>query len=51
MPDDASKYAAVLYETLHTLDSLGLDVIVVEPLPSSAEWMGIRDRLERAAVD
>jgi L-threonylcarbamoyladenylate synthase len=51
MPDDAGQYAAILYDTLHFLDGEGLDEIVVEPLPGGVEWMGIRDRIERAAVD
>ena len=51
MPDDPVRYAAVLYETLHSLDKEGLDAIVVEPLPEGEEWLGIRDRLNRAAVD
>ena len=51
MPGDAGKYAAILYDTLHVLDGMGLDEIVVEPLPGAEEWMGLRDRIERAAVD
>ena len=51
MPGNAGHYAAIIYDTLHKLDGEGLDAIVVEPLPDSEEWMGIRDRLERAAVD
>ena len=51
MPADAENYAAMIYDTLHGLDGEGLDEIVVEPLPDAPEWMGIRDRLDRAAVD
>ena len=51
MPANAEQYAAILYETLHLLDGERLDAIVVEPLPGAVEWMGIRDRLDRAAVD
>ena len=50
MPSGAGGYAALLYETLHAVDVEGLDSIVVEPLPPGVEWMGIRDRLERAAI-
>jgi L-threonylcarbamoyladenylate synthase len=49
MPRDAADYAACLYERLHALDHAGVDVVVVERVPNTAEWAGIRDRLERAA--
>ncbi len=49
MPADPSAYAALLYETLHRLDTEGLDYIAVEPVPPGVEWAGIRDRLHRAA--
>jgi L-threonylcarbamoyladenylate synthase len=49
MPNEALAYAAVLYETLHRLDSRQLDWIAVEPPPGSPEWAGVLDRLRRAA--
>jgi L-threonylcarbamoyladenylate synthase len=49
MPADAGEYAAVLYETLHRLDALGLAGIAVERPPDSPEWAGVLDRLRRAA--
>jgi L-threonylcarbamoyladenylate synthase len=49
MPADPIGYAARLYSALHALDDAGCDVIVVERVPDSAEWLGVRDRLERAA--
>ncbi|MBI2679749.1 MAG: threonylcarbamoyl-AMP synthase [Candidatus Solibacter usitatus] len=49
MPADAAGYAAVLYETLHKLDSEKLDWIAVERPPDSPEWAGILDRLTRAS--
>lgn len=49
MPQDAESYAAVLYSTLHDLDSQGFDWIAIEPLPDDPSWDGIRDRLARAA--
>jgi L-threonylcarbamoyladenylate synthase len=49
MPHDPSAYAAALYETLHQLDREGWDYIAVEPVPATAEWAGIHDRLNRAA--
>jgi L-threonylcarbamoyladenylate synthase len=49
MPAEAGAYAALLYETLHTLDAEGLDWIAVEQPPELPEWAGVRDRLERAS--
>ena len=49
LPADALGYAAVLYESLHVLDDIQCDVIVVERVPDSPEWLGVRDRLERGA--
>lgn len=49
MPATARDYAAVLYMTLHDLDSQGLDWIAVEWPPDTGEWAGIRDRLKRAS--
>jgi L-threonylcarbamoyladenylate synthase len=50
MPDNAQEYARQLYATLHALDGDGWDYIAVEPVPDSAEWAGVRDRLKRAAA-
>lgn len=49
MPASARDYAAVLYMTLHNLDSEGFDWIAVEWPPDTDEWAGIRDRLRRAS--
>lgn len=49
MPAEAGAYAALLYDTLHSLDRRRLDWIAVELPPDGAEWAGVRDRLERAA--
>jgi L-threonylcarbamoyladenylate synthase len=49
LPDDPAAYARELYDALHRLDAAGATVIVVQALPTSAAWDGIRDRLERAA--
>jgi L-threonylcarbamoyladenylate synthase len=48
LPADARGYAASLYQTLHALDDAGCDVVVVERVPESPDWLGVRDRLERA---
>ena len=49
MPADPAAYAAVLYETLHRLDALGVGRIAVERPPDTPEWAGVLDRLRRAA--
>ncbi len=49
LPLDASSYAEQLYESLHQLDSIGVPVIYVEPLPTNEAWAAIQDRLHRAA--
>ena len=49
MPNDAIDYARRLYASLHALDESNCDVIYVERVPARPEWMGVRDRLERAA--
>jgi L-threonylcarbamoyladenylate synthase len=49
MPGTARDYAARLYETLHRLDDMQCDVIIVEEVPEGADWHGVRDRIERAA--
>jgi len=48
MPDDAAGYAAMLYATLHDLDSRRLEWIAIESLPDDEAWDAIRDRLDRA---
>jgi L-threonylcarbamoyladenylate synthase len=50
MPAEASAYAASLYATLHALDALGLDRIVVDLPPNGDEWLAVRDRLRRASA-
>lgn len=50
IPHDAEAYARALYAELHRCDQEGAGLIVVEEPPASAEWQGIRDRLERAAA-
>ena len=49
MPRDPLEYAAVLYETLHRLDTQGVGGIAVEKPPETPEWAGVLDRLRRAA--
>lgn len=49
MPADPAGYARELYAVLHRLDHAGCDLILVEAVPSTPAWAGIRDRLRRAA--
>jgi L-threonylcarbamoyladenylate synthase len=50
LPADPERAAALLYETLHRLDQLELDFILVEMPPDTPEWAAVRDRLTRAAA-
>ena len=49
MPNDAAGYASKIYDALHPLDDANSDVIVVERVPDAPEWLGVADRLRRAA--
>jgi L-threonylcarbamoyladenylate synthase len=49
MPPDPVGYATALYASLHALDDVGCDVIVVERVPETNAWLAVRDRLARAA--
>ncbi len=50
MPADANRYATSLYATLHELDQMGLDRIVVDLPPATDEWLAVCDRLMRASA-
>ena len=50
MPHDAEAFARALYAELHRCDEAGAELIVVEQPPDSPEWLGIADRLRRAAA-
>jgi len=50
IPHDAEAFARALYAELHRCDAAGAELIVVEALPELPEWMGIADRLRRAAA-
>jgi L-threonylcarbamoyladenylate synthase len=49
IPRKAGAFATGLYAALHALDDAEVDLIIVERPPASPEWLGVRDRLERAA--
>lgn len=46
---DLEEASSNLYQSLHQLDSLNLDLIVLERLPDTGLGRSINDRLERAA--
>ncbi|MDR2711200.1 MAG: threonylcarbamoyl-AMP synthase [Burkholderiales bacterium] len=47
-PVDVSGYAHMLYAALRALDAHGDDVLLIEDVPASAEWLAVRDRLLKA---
>lgn len=49
LSENPAECARQLYATMRELDSSGADYIIVEEPPELAEWMGILDRLRRAA--
>jgi L-threonylcarbamoyladenylate synthase len=50
LPAEAAAAARTLYAFLHRLDAAGLDALLIENPPASADWAGVRDRLQRAAA-
>ncbi len=50
MPADPVGYAHELYAALRDMDHAGVDLIVVEALPTGAEWAAVADRLRRAVA-
>jgi len=51
LPEQAGNYAQSLYAALRELDSLQLDLILVEQPPQTASWQAINDRLSKASVE
>lgn len=49
VPPEPEAFARALYAELHRCDQAGARLIIVEAVPHSAVWDGIRDRLRRAA--
>ena len=46
---NAANVAQQLYDTLHKMDALGADELLIEAPPTAQEWLAILDRLTRAA--
>jgi L-threonylcarbamoyladenylate synthase len=49
LPATPAGYAHALYAALRTLDASGADLILVEAPPVDPAWLGVNDRLRRAA--
>jgi L-threonylcarbamoyladenylate synthase len=49
MPSDPQGYAHDLYAALRSMDHVSADIILVETPPQDAAWLGVNDRLRRAA--
>ena len=50
IPHDADAFARAIYAQLHQCDDAGAELIVVESLPQTEEWRGLKDRLARASA-
>lgn len=50
MPDTPSAYARCLYAAFHGMDELALDLILIDPVPSTPQWAAIADRISRAVT-
>ena len=49
MPLQADEYGHDLYATLHRIDHVSFDHLLVETPPATQEWVAINDRMRRAA--
>jgi L-threonylcarbamoyladenylate synthase len=49
LPAEPDAYAHALYASLRTMDQVGADLILVEAPPQESAWVGVNDRLRRAA--
>jgi L-threonylcarbamoyladenylate synthase len=45
---NAVDVAQKLYDTLHKMDALGAEILLIEAPPAEPEWLAILDRLTRA---
>jgi L-threonylcarbamoyladenylate synthase len=50
MPESAAEAARELFAALRDFDDAGVQLIWVETPPPGAQWAGVSDRLQRAAV-
>jgi L-threonylcarbamoyladenylate synthase len=47
--NNANDFAQKLYDTLHKMDALHVEKLLIETPPNAPEWLAILDRLTRAA--
>lgn len=47
LPETKNEYAQSMYQSLHELDALEVNQILVETPPQDSEWNGILDRLSK----
>jgi L-threonylcarbamoyladenylate synthase len=47
--NNATDVAQQLYDTLHKMDALNAEILLIEAPPNAPEWLAILDRLTRAA--
>ena len=50
LPDQSEHYESELYSSLRELDSLQLDMILIEQPPENEAWAAVNDRLGKATV-
>ncbi len=50
LPNNADAYAQQLYASLRLLDQQNAELILLEHIPQSDDWLAITDRLQRAIV-
>ena len=50
MPGDAADAARQLFAALRGFDDAGVQLIWIETPPGTPDWVGVRDRLQRAAA-
>ena len=50
MPHSCAAYGQALYATLRALDQAGYARLIWEEVPDHADWLGVKDRLSRAAA-
>ncbi len=50
LPTDPVGFGRELFAAVRHLDALGLEEVLVEEGPQGAEWLAVRDRLQRAAA-
>jgi len=49
LPASPDGFAHALYAALRQMDTSGADLILVEAPPQGGPWLGVNDRLRRAA--